>query len=203
MFIMFSIIFLILSLFMLGVSFKIFITKKPVIFPSRVLFMIVVIGFTPQLINSISMISKYGTNDFAAIFFITPLIFICLLAFFWIQMKGHVAIGIRDNTLRDALHHALNTLGLPFEEQLATIVLTEMKIEIQIAIQGWIGTAQIKPKKGARKKLMNKIIREIKVYFSKNATSPNYVTAIFYAVTGLLCLASTIFMVYATVKLDS
>lgn len=104
-------------------------------------------------------------------------------------MKGYMAIGISDDSFRQALHFSLTKNNLPFEEQLSTITLTSIDANLQVAIQSWVGTGQIKFKKSGDPKILSEIVTGINQYYSENDIKPNNITAVFYIVTGILMLA--------------
>ena len=117
--------------------------------------------------------------------------FSVLIAFFWIQMKGYVAIGISDDSFRDALHFSLNKNEIKFEEQLSTIKLSELDAQIQVAIQSWVGTGQLKLKKSKDSQLMAKVVSGINDYYLANSIKPNNITSIFYIFIGVFMLISS------------
>jgi len=73
-----------------------------------------------------------------------PLMFTVLLGFFWIQMKGYMAFAISDTYFREALMASASSLGLSIEETMSRLKIKETGQEMQVAIQDWIGTAQLK-----------------------------------------------------------
>jgi hypothetical protein len=111
--------------------------------------------------------------------------FVVLLLFFWIQMKGFMAIGISDDSFRNALHYSLNQNQIQFEEQLSLIELTGLNAELQVAVQSWVGTGQLKLKNSKDKNLLVKLVSGINDYYISNAIKPNNTTSIFYIVMGL------------------
>ena len=121
--------------------------------------------------------------------YLNPLIFLSIMIFQWFVMKGYLAIGISDDSFRQALHFSLNKNNLPFEEQLSTINLTSIDANLQVAIQSWVGTGQIKLKKSSDSNILPQIITGINEYYKENDIKPNNITAIFYIVCGILMLA--------------
>jgi len=100
-------------------------------------------------------------------------------------MKGFMAIGISDDSFRNALHYSLNQNQIQFEEQLSLIKLTGLNAELQVAVQSWVGTGQLKLKKSKDKYLLAKLVSSINDYYISNAITPNNTTSIFYIVMGL------------------
>jgi len=123
---------------------------------------------------------------------LSPLIFIALLIFIWMQMKGYVAIGITDESFQAAIQSALQKLNIEFEEELARIKLASLDIDLQVSIQSWIGTAQLKAKQSKGNAIVKEIANAIIDYYQTNETKTNNVTSIFYLVLGLLTLAMAI-----------
>jgi len=184
----FLIIFAFMAMFFLSIGFKVLASKKPLLLPSKTFFMFMVFAFSPQLIMSLENISMVE-GEFGLIFYISPLAFVVLLAFFWVQMKGYTAIGISDGSFRNALHHALNQNHIQFEEQLSLIKLTESNAELQVSMQGWAGIAQITLKQSKDKNLLAKLVISIDEYFTSNSIEPQKTASIFYVLLGLFMLA--------------
>ncbi|MBW8016684.1 MAG: hypothetical protein FVQ82_10890 [Planctomycetes bacterium] len=185
----FPFIFVAMSFFFLFIGIKVVLSKKPLFIPSRYFFVFMVLAFSPVLINSFTMFSKEMSGSIKIMFYISPLIIISILVFQWFLMKGYMAIGISDDSFRQALHFSLTKNNLPFEEQLSTITLTSIDANLQVAIQSWVGTGQIKFKKSGDPKILSEIVTGINQYYSENDIKPNNITAVFYIVTGILMLA--------------
>ena len=173
----------------LFVGARVITSKKPLFLDSRFFFAFMVVGFSPQFVNTLNMSTIPG--NMGLILYLSALLFVCLLVFFWFQMKGYMAIGISDDSFRDALHFSLNKNNLPFEEQLSIIKLTSINANLQIAVQSWVGTGQIKLNKSKDTKMLHAIILSINQYYDENNVSPNNTTSIFYVVMGILMLVFT------------
>ena len=126
-----------------------------------------------------------------------PIILICLLVFFWFQMKGYIAIGVTDESFRSALHFSLNKNNLVFEEQLSTIKLISENASIQVAIQPWGGSGQIKIKNSKNKNLLPRIISGVNEFYINNNTTPNRITSSLFIIMGVFMLISSICFFYA------
>lgn len=179
----------------LGIGLKVVMQKRPLLLSSHYLFYFMVLALSsPQVVNSAIILS--GHTGAPLIFLINPIIFICLLIFFWIQMKGYVLIGIHGDSFRDALIFSLNKNNMPFEERLSAIVLTEEKTELQVAIQSWIGSGQIKLKKSANSHVLKTIVDGINEYYVSNQIKPNNITSIFYVIIGILMLVCAVSILF-------
>ena len=89
----------------------------------------------------------------------------CMTGFFWIQMKGYMAIGISDDSFRNALHYALDQNHIQFEEQVSLIKLTNSNADLLVSVQSWVGTGQLKLKQSKSKHLLNTLVPSINQYF--------------------------------------
>ena len=151
-----------------------------------------ILAFSPQIVNFFNVYGTEVATRMGLILYLNPVIFTVLLVFFWIQMKGYVAIGIYDETFRDALHSSLNKNQIAFEEQLSIVKLISVNANLQVAIQSWIGTGQIRLKKSKDTVLLPKIISGMNEYFLENKVKANNTTAIFYVVMGCLMLIAAV-----------
>lgn len=184
----FPILFALLACFFLFIGVKAVLSKKPVFIFSKYFYGLIVLAFLPLLINTADMISKGYSGKIGLIMYLNPVLFVFLLVFFWFQMKGYMAIGISDDSFREAIHFSLNKNELPFEEKLSVMTLPSLNNELQVAIQSWIGSGQIKLKRSEKTGVLPKIIAAIDEYYAtKNITANNF-TSIFYIVMGTLML---------------
>lgn len=189
--VLFGYIFLLLGLmasFFLVIGISVVAKKKPLLLSSRWFFGIIALAFSFQIMNSIHQLLTMDSGGLSFALWITLIMYILLLGFLWIQMKGYILIGIFDDSFREALHFSLNQNNLPFEEKLSKVILTEENTELQVAIQSWIGAGQIKQRKPTSPLLMKKVIGGIDDYYSENSIKLNYTTPIFYIIFGLLLL---------------
>ena len=113
-------------------------------------------------------------------------------------MKGYMAIGVSDDSFRDALHYSLRKNDLPFEEQLSVVKLTSINANLQIALQSWIGAGQLKLKKSKDKTILPNIIAAMNDYYIENSVKPNNITSIFYILMGvfMLVFAGAFFFIF-------
>jgi hypothetical protein len=178
---------------MLGIGLKIILTRKPVVLLARWLLAFMALTFTPMLIKPICDLFKYGFSAISLAPMIVLVMYSVLLVMIWFVTKGYLILGVAEDTFRDALHYALNKLNIKFEETLSRIKLPDRNCELQVAIQAWVGTAQIKLKESKDRALLKNIVKEVNNYFQSNSeTKTNYLIAIFYSILGLLMI---IFMI--------
>ena len=179
-----------MALFFLFIGIKVVLNKRPMFLSSRYFFGFMVLAFSPQFVNTANMLTKDLPSNLGLIIYLNPIMFVCLLVFFWFQMKGYMAIGISDDSFREALHYSLNKNNLPFEEQLSIVKLTSINASLQVAIQSWIGAGQLKLKKVKDSNVLPEIVKGINEYYSENNIKPNNITSIFYIIMGIFMLIS-------------
>lgn len=183
----FPFLFAFMAVFFLYIGVKVIVSKRPFILSSKVFFVFTVIALSPQIIMSLDILSSEGNIELIS--YISPLVFVALLMYFWIQMKGYMAIGISDNSFRDSLHFALNQNNIKFEEQLSLIKLTEFDADIEVSVQNWVGTGQLKLKNSKDNHILPKLISSINEYFISSSDKPNNTTSIMYIVIGVFMLS--------------
>jgi len=159
----FPLVFACMAFFFLFIGIKVVISKRPLFMPSRYFFALIVLAFSPQFVTMVDIFLKDLPGKIGLIFLISHILFVCLLVFFWILMKGYMAIGVSDDSFRDAIHFSLKRINQPFEEKLSAIKLTAINANLQIAIQPWVGSAQIRLKQSKDTKLLAEIIAGLNI----------------------------------------
>ncbi|MDC0088374.1 hypothetical protein OAI07_02410, partial [Akkermansiaceae bacterium] len=158
------IIFILMATFFLFIALKTLIGRRPLIFSSRWIFAFMCLAFLPSIANSISM-GFSSDRDFSLITWLNPVMFTVLLVFFSIQMKGYMAFAISDTYFREALLASSNALGFTIEETMSRLTIKETGQEMQVAIQSWIGTAQLKSTDKESSETVKQIAEGIAKYF--------------------------------------
>ena len=128
------------------------------------------------------------------ILWLNPAIFTVILIFFWFQMKGYIAFAISDAYFRDALLAAAAALGYSIEETMSRLKIKETGEELQVSIQGWTGTAQLKPTDRKSAAVVAKIAAGMNQYFQTTTGKMNYLTSYFYLTMGGFMIACAIGM---------
>jgi tetratricopeptide (TPR) repeat protein len=187
---MFPVIFGFIALTFLFTGLAVLLRKKPLLFSSRWMFALMVLCFFPQFILPIQLLRLPGdqAGAFRMIGLLGPAMFVVLLVFLWIQMQGYVAMGIVDKSFRKALLSVLDDLQLEREEQLSIIRIPQANLDIQIAIQSWIGVGQIKNKSKNSEDVFQQIIAGLKRRFALGELETNNTTPAFYVIVGVFLL---------------
>lgn len=184
-----TLIFLIETLFFLGIGIRVLAAQRPFVLNARWLLGFIVIAFSPMVIISLNRYSKSENS----ILLINILTFLVVTLFLAITMKGYVIIGVTDESFRKATYTVLRQLNIAFEEILGHIRLTSHNLELQAAVQSWTGTAQLKVRQPNGKSVLDKLARGIVAYYQSHGSKINPIAPIFYIFIGLLMLALAIF----------
>ena len=186
-----TVIFFIEALIFLGIGLRVLITGRPFFLKARWFLGVMVLALSPMLIVSLSLSSNFANP----VLLLNILLFFVLLIYFAILMKGYIAMGVTDESFRTAIHAALQQLNITFEETLAHIKLTSHDLDLQAAVQSWVGTAQLKIKQSNGKPILDEIAKAIEAYYQTHETKTNNVTAIFYIVVGLFMAVCAIVLI--------
>jgi len=134
------------------------------------------------------------------IIWMNPLMFTVLLIFFWIQMKGYMAFAISDSYFREALLASAASLGYSIEETMSRLKIKETGQEMQVAIQGWMGTAQLKSTGKESNDTVRQIANGMTKYFQSSPGKMNYLTSYFYLITGSFMVAMSVWLFFLKIE---
>lgn len=99
----FTFLFFSMAVFFLCIGLKVILQKRPLLLPSRYFFCFIILVFSAQFVYFVKILSNLGLSGAPPLIWINPIMLICLLIFFWIQMKRYILIGIHDDSFRNAL----------------------------------------------------------------------------------------------------
>ncbi|MFI5118581.1 MAG: tetratricopeptide repeat protein [Terriglobales bacterium] len=187
---MFPALFGIIALAFLSTGLAVLLRKKPLLFSSRWMFALMLACFAPQFILPFEVLGVPGNHlqGLRIMNWVTPLIFVVLLVFLWIQMQGYTVMGIVDRSFRKALLSVLDELHLERQEELSVIRIPQANLDIQVAIQSWTGAGQVKNKSKGGQEVFQQIIVGLKRRFAQGELETNYTTPVLYIVLGILML---------------
>ena len=186
-------IFILMATFFIFIALKTLIGRRPIVFSSRWLFAFICLAFLPSIANSAS-IGFSSSEGLGIITWINPLMLTVMLVFFWIQMKGYMAFAISDSYFREALLASSSALGFSIEETMSRLKIKETGQEMQVAIQGWIGTAQLKSAGKESNEAVKQIAHGMTKYFQSTPGKMNYLTSYFYLIIGVFMIAMSLWM---------
>ncbi len=184
MLIFYLVLFLTLAVFMLSIGLKVLLKKKPIFIHTRWLLILAAFAFSPMAINSIVLLIKMGLPPKSLFLLFNLLIYILIVSMFSFAFKGYSFIGVTQDSFIEGLHVALNKLNIKFEETLSCIKFLEYDSQLQVSIQPWMGTAQIKVKGKEDKQLVDSILSEMNVFFQNSGMKTNKIIPVFYVLMG-------------------
>jgi hypothetical protein len=198
----------IMGLCMLAISFRLFLTKRPFLFPARWLAALIMLAFCPAIFSLIEEITGKIDSDYIDWSgMATPLLlagmFFAIIVFMFINMNGYMAIGATEESIRSALHGALERLNLPFRESLSRFQLTTIGVDLQASMQDWRGTASITINKRRHRSTLKSIAQATNEQFASAPGNINRRGMIFYGVLGALQVVVAIALLIANIELRS
>ena len=174
-----------------GMALKVLTARRPFLYNGNWSLGFVALAFSPWVI---AIITLDMLSDFVGMVaaLVSLLMYAAVLVVFAKMAKGYVAIGVTDDSIRAAIHAALQELEIPFEETLTHIKLTSLELDLQVSVHSWMGTAQLRVKPSKGKSVLKEITKAIVNYYQTHETKMNNTASIFYFVMGLFALAFAI-----------
>ena len=185
-----------MGVFVLGIGLRGLVTKRPFMFSARWLMLFVLVMFIPSLVTVFPR-PFLSSRPVEMMDWLPLLMFPILAVVLWLQMKGYLAIAVTGKSFRDGLLAALEKLQLPYEESLSSIRLTSVEAELQVAIQSWMGSGQIKVKPGRHGPLLTKIVQAMKDHFRTAAVETNMIFCVFFLVLGIFAVVMAMAMLFS------
>ncbi len=185
--VLFPLLFGVMAFFFLVIGLRGMISNKPFVISSRWLLILVLLGISPGIFQFAEFPRPVGEPEvLVALRLLVPIMMIVILIFAYFSLRGYTAFGITDTSFREALLRSLKKLGLPYEETLSAMKLPTHGAVLQVAVQSWIGTAQLKMKQRKFSAVLKDIVNGMNEYYQSGAVSGvNLTCCIFYAVIGV------------------
>ena len=181
----FPILFGIIAIFFLAIGLKGILTKRPFLISNRWLLSMMFVIFIPAILLSFPYRFHRDFNSISAMDWLSPLLYGFILLMMWYQLKGYVAYAVTDTSFREALLAALQQLQYPHEETLSTIRLTSIEVDLQVAVQSWMGAGVIKVKQRKHRSVLREIVNAMNEYFHTSSVSTNMISCVFFVVMGV------------------
>ena len=186
--VIFPFVFGVMALFFFVIGLRGIVSKKPFVISARWLFIVVLLGFSPAMFQFAWFPKPSGGHAMlVAIRWLIPVMFIVIIIFLYFTLRGYTAFAVTDTSFREGLLASLEKLNLPHEETLATIKLPTIGADLQVAVQSWIGTGQLKAKQREFSTVLRDIVKGMNEYYQSGVvTKVNLTCCIFYVVIGVL-----------------
>ncbi len=187
-FILFPIVFGLMAAFFLVIGLRGWISNKPFVISSRWLLVLVLLAMSPGLSQFVERARPVGEpGALAALHWLLPIMLFVVLIFACFALRGgYTAFGITDASFREALLYSFNKLGLPYEETLSAIRLPTQGADLQVAVQSWVGTAQLKMKEREFGAVLKDIVNGMNEYYQSGTVAKvNLTCCIFFTIIGI------------------
>ena len=181
----------IFALFFFVIGLRGIVTKRPFLVSNRWLLSVMFISLVPAILIPLVL---PGSDLPFMIKWLNPMIFTLLLVMMCFALRGYVAYAVTDTSFREALLASLQKLELPHEETLSTIRLTSVEVDLQVSVQSWMGSGQIKVKQRGHGSLLAEIATAMNEHFRTSAAATNLTACIFFVVMGVLMVIGGIGM---------
>ena len=191
--VVFPIAFGIAAIFFLVIGLRGILTKRPFVISQRWFLSIMFAVFIPTILQSLLLRLPNGFN---LINWLNPLIFGFILLMMCYQMRGYTAYAVTDTSFREALIEALQRLQLPYEESVSLIRLTSIEADLQVSVQGWMGTGLIKIKQRAHRSVLKEIVNAMNEHFRISSVPTNMITCVFLLVMGIFMVIFAVSMLF-------
>ena len=189
----FPIIFGVAAIFFLVIGFRGILTKRPFLISQRWLLSIMFAIFIPTILQF--LVLRFP-NGFNLMNWLHPLVFGIILLMMCYQMRGYMAYGVTDTSFREALIEALQKLQLPYEESLSLIRLPSIEADLQVSVQGWMGTGLIKLKQRSHRSVLREIVNAMNEHFRISFAPTNMITCVFLLVMGVFMVILAVSMLF-------
>ncbi len=170
-----------MAIVFLAIGLRGILTKQPFLIAQRWFLSIMFAAFIPTILQSFFLRLP---SDFNLINWLNPLVFGFILLMMCYQMRGYTAYAVTDASFREALIEVLQKLQLPYEESLSLIRLTSIEADLQVSVQGWMGTGQIKVKQRTHSSVLREIVKAMNDHFRVSSVPTNMITCIFLLIMG-------------------
>jgi hypothetical protein len=183
-----------LAAFLLAIGLRGLIHRRPFLISSRWLFLLCAFAFSPGLLRTGLHLLQPQAGALSPLAWMNLAMFMVFGGAMWLVTAGYSAFGVTEVSFRQGLYEALRRRGLPWEEAIGGMNLPTEDAALQLGMQGWIGTAQIKVLPRARSALLRDIATAMNAYY-RGATVPvNLAPCLVYAVMGGMLLVFAVFL---------
>lgn len=190
-----AVMFGVIGVFILALGLRGLVTKRPIVFSARWFLFFMLLIFLGQVVTFFPRPFP-SSQPLQMMDWLPLLMFPVFAVILWLQMKGYLAFAVTGNSFRDGLLAALEKLQLPYEESLSSIRLPSVEAELQVAVQSWMGSGQIKVKPGRHGPLLKKIVQAMKEHFRTAAVETNMISCACFLVFGIFVVLMAIFMLF-------
>ena len=164
--------------------------KRPFLVHSRWMLILLLACFSPSLVTQTALLLDTRGHGVPGPLRLMSLVaaatFIVVLVFMAMTIRGYLVFSATQSSFREGVLAGLTRLGIPFEETLSSIRLPTVPAELHVAVQGWVGTGQLRLKRGSGTFALRELAGAMTAQFESRPTETNRTWAIVYVVLGIL-----------------
>jgi hypothetical protein len=184
----------IMSIGLLAVSVRGLVTRRPIVFSARIFVWVFAVAVASMSIALLSLQFSPYSGGFEFMTAAQIVLFVLLIVVFWRVMQGYVVLGVTEEGFKQALLASLDELGMTYKESLAGLALDELNDVLQVSVQDWVGTAQLKMKTRANREHLQKVVNVLRGQLAATAGRSSLFIPVIYGVMGLLLLAFGVYI---------
>ncbi len=188
------------GLCLLAISLRLFLTKRPFLFPARWFIGILMLSFFPSISSTIGMIGDKIDRDYidwsgmSFLLLHVGMLIGLVIFFMFILANGYIAIGVTEESMRSALQGALERLNLPYRESISRFQLTTIGADLKASVREILGIANIQINKRRHRSTLKSIAQATNEHFAAVPGKLNTRGAMFYGGFGLFQIVMAISM---------
>jgi len=189
----------VVSLSFIAMGLYALIRRRPFVMRAGWMLAVIVVTMSPSVFLQLSQFlaeDRYRSGGLDLMSILSALTTVILICFIALQTRGYMVFGTTQDSFRDAPISALSHLRLTHEETQASIRLPSVPAELQVAVQGWIGTGQLRLRNGGRPGLLGDIADGMSTYFNSTQVKMNMTTAVVDLVLGILIGAMVVTLIF-------
>jgi len=197
---MFDIMLVIFAIWFLALGLRGIVTRRPFLLPARRVIWVVWIlplGFVPLLLPARELFFDLRGNTLNFVGILVLLVFVLVFGMIfmrlWRERDAYLAFGVTDESFQQALHSALSTLDLPFEESFSRLKLTTVGADLEAAVQSSMGAGGLRIVQSQHRSTLKSIANAMNEYFRTVPCKVNITTSIYYCIMGVLMIAPVIY----------
>jgi hypothetical protein len=180
--------FVVTAAFLLSISIRMLIKRRPVVLSGYWLTVPLTIGISPMILLSLGGILR-GDFDDRAIYAVTGAMFLALVAMVWYQNRGYVVLGVTGESVGGALRSALQHNNIEYRESISRFELAQIRAEVRVSLQWWMGIANLRITPREQRRLLRSLANGMGSYFKEETGKLNIATSLLYGILGSLMIA--------------
>jgi hypothetical protein len=170
------------------------VTKRPVFVAARIYLWLLTLLIGGLAVAQISFLFSPYRDSLNFMSVLQAAILALVLVVFWRQMQGYFVLGVSEEPFREALIGSLEELNLEHKETVRGFELSGLADLLQVSVQGWVGTAQLRMNSRRNNQLFMDLLAVLRRRLADGPGRAGLFIPITYSIMGLLMLAFAIYL---------